>query len=777
MASIKRSPPPDNAAGSSSKKLKTRDSDSPPPNFEDDLALLEVMEDEDDSSPESKWRRPSLPPIDPSTDSVVFQHIDIESYVSSPIRGVSAYRHLPSVPVLKMYGVTQEGFSVCAHVHSFMPYLYVASPFPQTTPITCKAFQDALSAAILSDARSSRETAPTPVLGIEVVSKSSLYGYQFNQSNTFLKVILSLPRFIAPAKRLLELGLDVKSVGHFSFSVFESNIEYEVRFMIDTDVVGCNWIEVPPGKYSLRKFGPPGVTTPTTRCQIELDVSCDDFISHTPEGEWQKIAPLRILSFDIECAGRKGVFPEADVDPVIQIANMIQVQGDPAPFIRNVFTLGSCSGIVGSDVRSFANEKDLLQSWCEFLQETDPDILTGYNIVNFDLPYLINRAKALKLQQFPYLGRTTSAMTVIKTSTFESKAYGKRENKLINISGRVQFDLLQVLFRDTKLRSYSLNSVSYHFLKEQKEDVPHNIITDLQNGNEDSRRRLAVYCMKDAILPLRLLEKLMSLINYIEMARVTGVPLNYLLTRGQQIKVVSQLLRKAKKHDLLMPVIKSESQEEYLGGHVIEPQRGYYSSPISVLDFSSLYPSIMQAHNLCYTTLILRNVDRDKLDPEDYIKTPSGNYFVKESVRRGILPEILEDLLSARKKAKQELKNETDPFRKKVLDGRQLALKVSANSVYGFTGATVGKLPCIEISQSVTSFGRQMIETSQKLIESKYCVANGFPYDTKVIYGDTDSVMILFGHDNVTDSIASGKEAAAYVSTHFPPPIKLEFEK
>ena len=96
--------------------------------------------------------------------------------------------------------------------------------------------------------------------------------------------------------------------------------------------------------------------------------------------------------------------------------------------------------------------------------------------------------------------------------------------------------------------------------------------------------------MKDAILPLRLLDKLMCLINYIEMARVTGVPLNYLLTRGQQIKVVSQLLRKvstplsvtstlsislqAKDHDFLMPVHKSDAPEDYAGGHVIEPVKG-----------------------------------------------------------------------------------------------------------------------------------------------------------------------------------------------------------
>lgn len=131
-----------------------------------------------------------------------------------------------------------------------------------------------------------------------------------------------------------------------------------------------------------------------------------------------------------------------------------------------------------------------------------------------------------------------------------------------------------MLLRDYKLRSYTLNAVSFHFLQEQKEDVQHSIITDLQvtvasgsglvvftfdcwvhvserlpvfappqNGNEQTRRRLAVYCLKDAYLPLRLLQKLMCVINYMEMARVTGVPLTYLLSRGQQIKVVSQLLR------------------------------------------------------------------------------------------------------------------------------------------------------------------------------------------------------------------------------------------
>ena len=161
-----------------------------------------------------------------------------------------------------------------------------------------------------------------------------------------------------------------------------------------------------------------------------------------------------------------------------------------------------------------------------------------YNIINFDLPYLLDRAAALKskgskqLNGFPYLGRLKGFQTRMKDKMFQSKQVGTRESKEINIEGRVQFDVLQVLHRhdahtpaaplrprsprpshptpsphpqvlqrDYKLSSYSLNAVCAHFLGEQKEDVHHSIISDLQAGNADTRRRLAVYCLKDAYLP------------------------------------------------------------------------------------------------------------------------------------------------------------------------------------------------------------------------------------------------------------------------------------
>uniref|UniRef100_A0A3P9H543 DNA polymerase n=1 Tax=Oryzias latipes TaxID=8090 RepID=A0A3P9H543_ORYLA len=730
-----------------------------------------------------RWPRPHAPTLNPSSETLVFQQIDLDHYLGASVAGMPGQLQ-EKVPIIRMFGVTDNGNSVCCHVHGFAPYFYVPAPNGFKSEFLGE-FKRELNSAVLKDMRSNKDNISVTVLAVDITRKENMYGYHGQQSMDFLRITMAMPRLIAPAKRLLEQGF---KFGHFpiqGYQSFEANIDFEIRFMVDSNVVGCCWIELPKDKWRLREerstsTGEVDSQTPVkvSLCQYEVDVAWTDLISHPAEGEWQRIAPLRVLSFDIECAGRKGIFPEPDKDPVIQIASMVQRQGETEPFIRTVFTLQSCTSIVGSQILCFTQEKQLLQSWGEFLRTVDPDIITGYNIQNFDFPYLINRAAALKVTYFPYLGRVRYIKSVLKESSFQSKQMGRRENKTINMEGRVQFDLLQVLLRDYKLRSYTLNAVSFHFLQEQKEDVQHSIISDLQNGNEQTRRRLAVYCLKDAYLPLRLLQKLMCVINYMEMARVTGVPLSYLLSRGQQIKVVSQLLRQAMKQNLVMPVVKTEGGEDYTGATVIEPEKGYYSVPITTLDFSSLYPSIMMAHNLCYTTLLQKgSVERLQLSSEEFIKTPTGDQFVKSSVRKGLLPEILENLLSARKRAKAELKKETDPFKKQVLDGRQLALKISANSVYGFTGAQVGKLPCLEISQSVTGFGRQMIEQTKQLVESKYTISNGYQADAKVIYGDTDSVMVKLGVATVKEAMEIGREAAEWVSSHFTPPIKLEFEK
>ncbi|KAF3440626.1 hypothetical protein FNV43_RR18910 [Rhamnella rubrinervis] len=737
---------------------------------QDALILRDLEERQALATRLSKWLRPPLSDSFVSQSrSVVFQQLEIDYVI-----GESHRELLPNssgaAAIIRIFGVTMEGHSVCCHVHGFEPYFYASCP-PGMGPDDISHFHKILEDRMREVNRNSK--VPKFLRRIEMVQKRSIMYYQQQDSHPFLKVVVALPTMVASCRGILERGIQIDGLGMKGFMTYESNVLFALRFMIDCNIVGGNWIEISAGKYKK-------TTKNLSYCQLEFDCIYSDLISHTPDGEFSKMAPFRILSFDIECAGRKGHFPEPNHDPVIQVANLVTLQGENQPFIRNVMTLKSCSPIVGVDVISFDSERDVLLAWRDFIREVDPDIIIGYNICKFDMPYLIERAQTLGIAEFPILGRIRNSRVRVKDTTFSSRQYGTRESKEVTIEGRVQFDLLQVMQRNYKLSSYSLNSVSAHFLSEQKEDVHHSIISDLQNGNAETRRRLAVYCLKDAYLPQRLLDKLMFIYNYVEMARVTGVPISFLLSRGQSIKVLSQLLRKAKQKNLVIPYTKQAGSEQgtYEGATVLEARAGFYEKPIATLDFASLYPSIMMAYNLCYCTLVTpEDLRKLNLPPEYLNRTPSGETFVKPDLQKGILPEILEELLAARKRAKADLKEAKDPLVRAVLDGRQLALKISANSVYGFTGATVGQLPCLEISSSVTSYGRQMIEHTKKLVEDKFTTLGGYEHSAEVIYGDTDSVMVQFGVPTVEAAMNLGREAAEYISGTFIKPIKLEFEK
>ncbi|KAJ1749868.1 DNA-directed DNA polymerase delta [Coemansia sp. RSA 1821] len=744
-----------------------------PEDFSQELAKLEEL-DAHIEDPAELWPRPKAPTLDPKTTKLVFQQMEIDEEFVPETNSI----------VARLFGVTEEGYSVACYVQGFYPYFYCPAPSgfqEKDIPQVVAELNRLTKAAPAVGSDSGSDSAgrfdgshkSDPVVNIEMCMKEPLFGYHGNVKSPFFRIVVRNPKLMRQVVQTVKRGFVVPGAGHYTGTPYESNLEFTIRFMVDTSIVGASWVELPAEKYSMR----PGNST---FCQYEVNVNYKDIVAHEPVGEWSKVAPLRILSLDIECAGRPGVFPEAKMDPVIQIANAVTIQGQKQPFIRNVFTLDTCAPIPGVHVLSFQHEAEMLLKWAEFVQTCDPDIVIGYNTTDFDLPYLLDRAEALGANRFHFLGRIRDIRTKVGTSRFSSKAYGTRESKDINLEGRVQYDVLAAMRREYKLRSFSLNAVSAKFLGEQKEDVPYSIISDLQRESPETRRRLAVYCLKDAILPQRLVDKLMFLINAMEMARVTGVPINYNLTRGQQIKVISQLYRHSSPQDLVVPVIESQGGDnQYEGATVIDPKRGYYDIPIATLDFASLYPSIMMAHNLCYTTLLNRQtIDRLGLvEGVDYTVTPTKDYFVKSHKRVGLLPHILKELLSARKQAKADMKKETDPFKIQVLNGRQLALKISANSVYGFTGALNGRLPCLQISASVTSFGRQMIDQTMHEVEKQYTVANGYPHDAVVIYGDTDSVMVNFGVKTLEEAMKMGQEAAEFVTRKFISPIKLEFEK
>jgi DNA polymerase delta subunit 1 len=750
----------------------------------DESNALNSDTDDENFEDENGWVRIPVPMAQTAETALVMQCMDIDFYLGKPLpvnpsgKETIGYKK-DTVGILRMFGVTPKGNSVCAHVHGFTHYMYCESPKNSITPAECASFLHELNRSVSAKYPWTKQT---PVIAVVPVYAQTIMHYSFGKQATFLKIYVSEPRFQSSVREVLISGVFCIQ-GKYSYQTYESNMAFTMRYMIDNSIVGGNWLEMPGGTYSVRPR-----ERRASRCQIEVDIFYTEIKSHESVGKWSKLAPLRIMSFDIECCGRIGHFPDPKHDAVIQIAVNLSVQGrkeggtDEDEFAsfavedrKRVFVLGSCEPIEGVEVVCFEEERLMLEAFARLVRACDPDIITGYNIQNFDGPYLLNRAAMLQSKQFTLLGRLRGVHSKLNTSVFESSAFGKRKSSEINYDGRVMMDVIQFMYRNHKLSSYSLNSVSAEFLDQQKEDVHYTMISVLHNGSAADRKRLAVYCVKDAVLPQLLMDKLLIVINYVEMARVTGVPVSYLFSRGQQIKVLSMIYRKTRDLHLLIPHIvrpkgPPPTDVGYEGATVLPPKQGFYKVPIATLDFASLYPSIMQAHNLCYSTLIQPH-DVGRLHESDYEKTPTGHYFMRGDKCKGILPMILTELLAARSKAKKDMNAATDPLEKAVMNGRQLALKVSANSVYGFTGATIGALPCIAISASVTSFGRQMIEATKNYVEQNY------PH-TEVVYGDTDSVMVKFGVETVAEALALGREAAKRVTKSlFVSPISLEFEK
>ena len=696
---------------------------------------------------------------------------------------------------IRIFALDKNQHSYMVKAFGFLAYFYVRCP----TQLADERSEEI--AAFFRSLRSSDRPAGFSYVKHEVVLKESIMNFKASAGSRdkFIKIYLKDPREVPKMKDAL---LEVREICGVEFDhlndqedsfIFEANMAFALRFMIDKGIVGMGWIRI-DRKCNIMDPGAAGCN-----CQAVVECSHEMISAHKADDpNWADIAPLRILSFDIECTAKKG-FPKAEEHPVITIGVVTKLHSSRKDE-RIILQLGSCADIPGAQLLTFEDEFLLLAAFEELVQVYDPDILTGYNIISFDLKYLLDRICALSKRK--YSGHTISCWTRLagektskKKSRLQSKAMGNRETFDIHITGRIQLDMLIVIMMDHHLSSYSLNNVCMELLGEQKEDVHYSIIYNLQQGTPDTRRRIATYCLKDALLPIRLIDKLKNIFNFVEMARVTGVPINVLLKRGQQIKVLSQLYRETAQHDMVIPTLKprarGDEQKGYQGGFVLEPKTAFYKVPIATLDFASLYPSIMIAHNICYSTKVSER-DRVLVDHKDMVtRTPSGHLFVKQEMRKGLLPTILENLLTARKRAKKlleeakaKLKAAQSEAEKSeyenlvgVYNGRQLALKISANSVYGFTGAQIGALPCIAIAGSVTAFGRKMIEDTRDWVLEEFTRAKGYQHDAEVIYGDTDSVMIRFGFPDVATCMEYGKLASRIISEKFISPIKLEFEK
>ena len=579
--------------------------------------------------------------------------------------------------------------------------------------------------------------------------------------------------------------------------LYETMFQPELVWMVDHQLPACSWMTVKNARQV------------STGSSCDLNYKCHASAVFPCLCPPIPMAPFRVLSYDIEAVPYVNPdtgeceFPDPKRDSIVtigvtafdmvstkmkQTVFMLEIEGQPP-----CQQLSELSAEMKTDefdpstttVNSFTDEFQMLAAFAKYIRTYDADVITGYNVLNFDNVYLLRRIQALCGCEIGSqcddcsAARTFSRVdrpSTLKKKYTHTKQRGGQESWEAWIEGRDWMDIYRVVMTDHKLRSYKLDNVCLELLGTKKIHIDYEKIPEHQK-TPPGREFLAQYCVKDAWLPCQIIVKRCKLVNALQMAQVTGVPLTSILHRGQQIRTLLLMLqfvkarcRKDPEHPRWFLPDESANKpppiEGFEGAVVIRPLPGFYQTPVVTLDFASLYPSIMRAYNMCFSTLVpslaeatgrklqwseeTHNI-KDPLDPNypevrpvrsfdypeggkfEYVTRQTDVSFVTCKTRVGILPEILEQLLSERKRIKKLRKNFSEKSMDyAVLDGRQLALKVCANSVYGFTGAGMGYLGEKRIASSVTRVGRGMANHTKWMCEDRYK-----EHGLRIVYGDT----------------------------------------
>ena len=654
--------------------------------------------------------------------------------------------------LVSIFGKTEDGRSICVTT-AFTPYFFIKLP-ERVTQQTIQEIYRVLD-----------KKCPECLVSYSIMKSKDVWGFQNNKEFSYMKLDFKNLKSRRRVDYILKNAIQM-SYGMERFKVFESNIDPVLRLMHRTGIQSTGWLN----------SGDSCVRTHLSR--VDVDLFCNDWRTLKPIAR-DDIAPFVVASFDIECNSSTGKFPDPNVkdDACFQIAISLCKFGNDEPYEKTCLCYKKTEG---PDVVSFDTEREMLEAFQRYLHEKDVDILTGWNIFGFDLEYIYTRAFMVGCDpEFFKLGKLKSQECELSIKKLSSSALGDNLLKLLPMSGRFVFDMFHEVKKGYKLDSYSLNNVSKLYLGDQKIDMPaKEMFARYREENPVKLGEVAEYCIKDTLLPHKLMKKMCILLNLLEMAKATWVPLCFLVERGQQIKVFSQLTKKAREMGFMVPTIRYGQlpEEPYEGATVLEAQKGAYYTPITALDFEALYPSIMMAHNLCYSTYVMNEKDYGNVPGIEYetFKIGDRTYKFAQDVP-SLLPAILLELKQFRKKAKKDMAAATG-YMKEVYNGKQLAYKISMNSVYGFTGAGKGILPCVPIASTTTCRGRAMID------ETKNYVEKNFP-GAKVRYGDTDSVMVEFdvgdrkGKEAIEYSWELGERAAEECSALFKKPNNLELEK
>lgn len=447
-----------------------------------------------------------------------------------------------------------------------------------------------------------------------------------------------------------------------------------------------------------------------------------------------------------------------------------------------------------AEVIEETSELDLMVRMVEIVRTHDPDILTGYEVHGSSWGYMIERAR------LKYDYNLCDEFSRMKTGSHgrfgkENDRWGFNTTSTIRVTGRHMINVWRAMRGELNLLQYTMENVVWHLLHRR---IPHYSWKSLTSWYEGRKHRelsrMLKYYQTRTRLDIEILEANELIARTSEQARLLGVDFFSVFSRGSQFKVESIMFRIAKPENFLLV----SPNRKQVGGQnaleclplVMEPQSAFYTSPLVVLDFQSLYPSVMIAYNYCYSTFLGRITNWRGMNKmgfteykrqrgllallEDYINiAPNGMMYVKTEIRKSLLAKMLTEILETRVMVKSGMKQDKDDkVLQQLLNNRQLALKLLANVTYGYTSASFsGRMPCSEIADSIVQTGRETLERAIAYIHSVE------KWGAEVVYGDTDSLFIYMKGRTREQAFDIGNEIAKAITEMNPQPIKLKFEK
>ena len=739
--------------------------------------------------------------------------------------------------IIRIYGLDKDNKNVCVIVSNFTPYVYIELPKPysQWNETTSQILGNKLD-EILGEkkpiVKSFMRKYKLYYAYVDIKTKQRIkFPYlfcSFSNANDIKNMFFKLKR-----------NIFIQGVGSIKLKVHESDASPVLQMCCLRNIPTAGWI-----KFSGNLVD--NVDEKITYCDYEYKVRWKNL---SPDESNDVPLPL-IMGYDIEVnSSVPSAMPDyrRPKDKIFQIScSLSRPNMKEEEYENHLLSLGKPNiEKMGKNVilHTYDTESELLVGFANFIKKYQPNIITGYNIFGFDIPYMIERARySMCIYEFDQQSCIKNGHATEKSIKWSSSAYKDQFFQYLDAEGRLFVDLLPLIRRDYKFANYKLKTVATNLIGQTKDDLtPQGIFKCYRvgmKGGESGAKALGIcgkYCIKDTVLVLNLFEKIQCWIGLTEMAKVCKTSIFSLYTQGQQIKVYSQMYHDCtyKNYVVEKDGYITKEDEYFQGAMVFDPITGLHENVVS-FDFNSLYPSTMIAYNLDYSTLIpddsdipdemcgvfeweehqgcihdpnmikknnysieIKVIDEeikslgkerdkkiDKLRKKDiqkqidnlklkkkpliekraeYNKKKPKNImcgkrkfrFLKSEYSVGLMPNILKDLIKARtttrvekkdvdekikvlKKLENLTKDQTEELSKLetltiVLDKRQLAYKISANSAYGATGVRRGYLPCMPVAMTTTALGRRNIEKVANIIPEKY--------GGNLIYGDTDCVL------------------------------------